>query len=418
MVVMANQQPLAARQTQDLNEIVDVGDVLPWRTVDISVRPYRGFWSMNPSVHFDGESWRCVIRCADYAMPGSRTAIRGELSRPGYVQSKNAMLVLDPTTWKVAKTFEMEELDEFPRVVACANRGFEDMRLFRTAAGGLQGIAASSHLSRIQGDNRPARVIRDRPAPGGRLKVLHHAQPAPSKRTVARKSEGSSTHTHPEQVIVSFDDKYNVVDAVPLRGDWNNAPQKNWSPFDNCDEPRFLYSIGREIVFSPEGPLGQMAPEAIPTHAASRTTAGVYGGTELKIQRAPVRIAAGRIGRKSYSGIRGGTQLIHVGDALAHQVGDTPGGAWLGLGHEMRYLKGAKHYWHTIFMVDSSGRLLAKSPPIKLSPTHGIEFAAGLALDGDLAVISYGVDDMQCKLAITSRDAMLELLEPVMPHDR
>ena len=40
----------------------DAKDLFPWKVTDISIRPYEGFWSMNPSIHYDGALWRCTLR--------------------------------------------------------------------------------------------------------------------------------------------------------------------------------------------------------------------------------------------------------------------------------------------------------------------------------------------------------------------
>jgi hypothetical protein len=60
--------------------------------------------------------------------------------------------------------------------------------------------------------------------------------------------------------------------------------------------------------------------------------------------------------------------------------------------------------------VDAAGELVAMSQRFKLSE-HDIDFAAGLAVgeDGDLAVVTYGVDNRQSRLAETSLGALLAL---------
>ena len=37
-------------------------ELIPWKVTDISLRPFKDMWSMNPSIHFDGTLWRCVLR--------------------------------------------------------------------------------------------------------------------------------------------------------------------------------------------------------------------------------------------------------------------------------------------------------------------------------------------------------------------
>jgi hypothetical protein len=436
----------------------DAKDLIPWTVTDISIRPYDGFWSMNPSILFDGQTWRVVLRCCDYAMPGGKT-IRSPKAGPGH-QTKNAMIILDPATWQPIKIFKMRELDEHPRV-ASASIGYEDMRIFKTDRGGLQGIAASLHLAR---DTRPA--------------------------------AGGAQHQPPEQVLLSFDDEYNIVKARPIRGDsWSGTAQKNWSPFTDCAEPRFLYSIGKGSMFDDRGPVhgdaavvrpsSSVRAPAAPTaseHAegAEQREARERQENEEKAQRedrerqeqqesqekerrmaekrakkereeqekrnqrsrlggadvASVRgrrvshdtttsrpsymahhaakhtggrlntesartMSAGRILLPKYEGLRGGTQLVRVGDD-----------AWLGIGHEMRFDRGLKYYWHVFYSVDARGKLKSVSPPCKLAP-EGIEFAAGMAIDGDRVVVSFGVDDEKCRLGETSLSAVLGILRPV-----
>src|SRR5271154_3664988 len=93
----------------------DAKDVIPWAVTDISIRPYDGYWSFNPSIHFDGATWHCVLRCCDYAMPDGVT-IRSKTARPTGQQTKNAMVIFDPASWKPISIFKMLEKDDFPRV--------------------------------------------------------------------------------------------------------------------------------------------------------------------------------------------------------------------------------------------------------------------------------------------------------------
>ena len=404
----------------------DVKDLLPWQVTDISLRPYEGYWSFNPSIHFDGATWRCVLRCCDYAMPGGVT-IRSKSARPTGQQTKNAMVILDPATWQPATIYKIQEIDSYPRT-STPHVGYEDMRIFKTDKGGLQGVAASLHLKR------------DRDA---------------------RAHDGRPQHQPPEQVIVSFDDAYNIVAAQPIRGGaWSGTPQKNWVPFDRCAEPFFLYSIGKGTLFNGEGmvegaaavarsstaprPFGvsgftprQGAPTPVaaepvvdrrepikpPPKPVDRRTM-IRGGDvqmvrgrrlsldasasrpSVRSMSRPVTSRAGdgsaRVTRQAlmprYDGLRGGTQLVQIGDD-----------AWLGIGHEMKFINNKKYYWHTWYVVDSRGKLIGVSEPMKFAQ-NGIEFAAGMGIDGDRVVVSFGVDDMECKLGETKLSAVLETL--------
>ena len=409
----------------------DAQDLIPWKVTALSIRPFDDLWSFNPSVHFDGETWRCVLRCADYCMPEGITK-RSKNVRSGQ-QTKNAMVILDPTSWKPIQIFKMHEKDGLPRA-STPHVGFEDMRIFRTDKGGLQGIAASLHLAR----NRDQRAT----------------------------DSGMPQHQPPEQVVLSFDDEYNIVDAHPIRGSgWSGSPQKNWSPFDNVVEPHFLHSIAKGAVFDDRGPLhGEDArvrpsmqaalpsvplvahpeprpeppPESLPEplqkqEKTSRRKPPMVRGGDMRIvrggrikldamasrpssrpssrssSRLPARstddstrlMGSGRILMPTYEGLRGGTQLVRVAD-----------GEWLGIGHEMKWTNNKKLYWHVFYTADDRGKMMASSEPIKFAP-NGIEFAAGMAIDGDRVVISFGVDDMECKLAETSLSAVMAMLRPV-----
>jgi len=415
----------------------DAKTVIPWKVTDISIRPYDGFWSFNPSIHFDGERWLCVLRCCDYAMPDGVT-IRSS-SRSVGQQTKNAMVVFDPQSWQPIKIYKMQEKDGFPRV-ATPHTGFEDMRLFKTDKGGLQGIAASLHLRR----DRERRAT----------------------------DESKPQHQPPEQVLLSFDENYDIVVARPIRGDgWSGTPQKNWVPFDHCAEPRFLYSIDKGSMFDDRGAVhgdeararastrphavaptveatetvdsqapavlapppqeqaapvvhervkppdrrpptirggdvriirgGRMALDAMASRPSSRPSAHPSRSMTRRTDGATRIMGSGRALPPKYDGLRGGTQLVRVADD-----------SWLGIGHEMKFVSGKKFYWHRWYLVDSRGKMTSASEPMKLV-SNGIEFAAGMAIDGDRVVVSFGVDDMECKIGETSLAAVLEKLASV-----
>lgn len=404
-------------------------ELFPWKVTDISVYPYGSdYWSMNPSIHLDKDgSWLCVTRIVDYCMPDGRT-LRSKNARSTGQQTKNAMVVLDPASWRPIQIYKMHEKDGLPRA-STLHVGYEDMRIFRTDKGGLQGIAASLHLHRETHRGAP------------------HNQP-------------------PEQVLLSFDGEYNIVDAWPIRGDeWSGTPQKNWVPFDHCTEARFLYSIDKGTLFDEVGSVhGERAvvipsihsrptsspspvidlvlvpPSSMVTHEVSqvqppappkldrklmiRSGSGVQvvRGRRISLDASASRPSAyrssrsmaprredesirmmdtGRVHLPKYGGLRGGTQLVHVRD-------DT----WLGIGHEMKFVSGKKYYWHVWYTVDAGGKMTSVSEPMKLAP-NGIEFAAGIAIDGDRLVVSFGVDDMECKVGETRLSAVMDMLRTI-----
>lgn len=426
----------------------DAKDLIPWEVTDISIRPFEGYWSFNPSIHFDGTLWRCVLRCCDYAMPDGVT-VRSNKALMGQ-QTKNAMVIFDSKDWTPIKIHKMHERDEFPRVPT-PHAGYEDMRLFTTDMGGLQGIAASLHLKR-----------------GANLSDVSPHHPL--------QTQFGPQNQPPEQVLLSFDAEYNIVAAQPIRGGgWSGTPQKNWVPFDDCAEPRFLYSIGKGTMFDasgsvhgdraavrpsirsasailavrggalplrslPDPPPIEVLPEQSadlkpksgePNESRSRSRRPdlrtMIRGGDVRIVRgkriralmsSPPRTAprpatvtrgadestrvlgTGRMLLPRYEGLRGGTQLIRVDED------------WLGIGHEMKFVNGKKYYWHVFYLVDSQGVMKAVSEPMKLA-SNGIEFAAGMAVDGDRIVVSFGVDDMASRLGETRLSAVMEKLQKI-----
>ena len=350
-------------------------ELIPWKVTDISLRPYKDFFSFNPSIHFDGKLWRCSLRCSDYALPGGRE-IRSPKAKPGMSRTKNAMVIFDPASWKPVEIYKIKEHDELPRVSA-GSVGYEDIRLFRTDRHGLQGIAAALHLQRSDRREQLA-----------------------------------------EQVLLWFDEEYNVVEARPLRGSWSSSSQKNWVPFDHCAEPRFLYAIDKGLMFDERGEIGAGAivrPSSRPRRVRgpddSARERAQERAQEAEHDRAreerrrhnarPTPSCSLDMEGPSYDGLRGGTQLVNVGDD-----------AWLGIGHAMKFVDDKKMYRHVWYLVDARGKLKAASPPMKLAP-ESIEFAAGMAIDGERVVVSFGVDDMWARIGETRLSAVIEMLRPV-----
>src|SRR5262249_33690409 len=139
---------------------------------------------------------------------------RSSSARAGQTRSRNAMVILNPDSWEPVEIYKMYERDALTRVPV-ESVGYEDIRIFVTDKGGLQGIAVALELSR---------------------------------------GTASSQCRHPEQVLLSFDGNYDIREARPIRGSpWSDGPQKNWAPFDHCVEPRFLYSIGEGTLFDASG---------------------------------------------------------------------------------------------------------------------------------------------------------------------
>ncbi len=364
-----------------------------WMTRRITIEPFGpGWWSFNPSIHYDRSTsiWRVVLRCANYSLPNGIPQL-SRRAKSGRAETRNALARLDPETLELSRVREVRELDGLPRAGVCASMGYEDVRLFWTARDGLCGVASALQLN------------------------IEHP-------------------SCPEMVLLRLSDAGDVVEATPIRGSWSYRPQKNWSPFDGSEEPRFLYSIERGIVMTDEGAAAG-SPEPLPDRSRAATAArqamqitqidrsvAVNGrgcGVEVRVMPAGTRATRGPLGtaavprrpdaKPGSTELRGGSQLTQIGPDR-----------WLGIAHEMEMRRGVglpeqrKFYWHTLYTTRTSGALLERSSPFKLSPTHGIEFAAGLAIDGRGGVaISYGTDDHDSWIGVTELSAIERVLLPV-----
>ncbi len=375
---------MTGTRLEGLHALPSARDLLsPWHVRNISVYPLgAGWWPFNPSIHRDSRdgTWRCLVRLANYTLPGGIPHLSSD-ARAGRAQTRNVLLALDEDTLAPATLVELEEPDGLPRTPSCTSAGLEDLRLFCTQADGLLAVGCALQYN-LPHPNRPEIV----------LCRIEDARAHPRHRS------GSATPA------------VRVDSLEILRGPWGFRPQKNWVPFDDTADVRLLYSIERGVVMAGSRPLpGSPLPvlPRVPLPASrqmlptGRNSAEVrmFGRSVTAVTPAPATIGTGR-----HDELRGGSQLVAL-----------PDGRWLGLAHEMTFSVAgrSKFYWHTFYTVSQAGQLLECSPPLRLSGDHGIEFAAGLAIDpaGRLAV-SYGTDDHEAWIATTTTSAVLELLQP------
>lgn len=337
----------------DGTAIYVMADVLPWIVQPLETPKPDGWFAFNPSIHWDGQVMRCAIRVADYGMPGGAVVTRTPGTSTTHVKSKLVMAVLDPDSLRVTFAKLAGEHDGQLRA-PCSSAGFEDVRIFCTESYGLCGIAASLQIAMPSGES--AKAV--------------------------------------EQVLLTFDRELDIVSARPIRGgSWSGSAQKNWSPFDGTPDPLFLYSIERGTLFDELGALDGQDRERTEPKPKPKTHV-----------RPMINAAAGSYVTRAYQGLRGGTQLVYLGDAY----GDGQS-LWLGCAHEMRIVSGRKLYWHIFYAVDQTGKFVRRGPCVKLA-AEGIEFAAGLVVMGDRVLVSFGVDDSECRIGTTSLTALLQTL--------
>jgi hypothetical protein len=156
--------------------------------------PEKDLVATNPSVHFDGKTWWCMIRCINYRLgkPLPRVTI-----------TKNAIVELDPNTWDVTSSHMVADLSqrEAPKYKI---HGYEDARLF-TWDGRRWASATCCDLT--------VRGMR-------------------------------------ELVLLELSDDHDIVRMFPMRGRWSGHFQKNWSPIEDCGPLSFGYAIERGITIA------------------------------------------------------------------------------------------------------------------------------------------------------------------------
>lgn len=98
---------------------------------------------------------------------------------------------------------------------------------------------------------------------------------------------------------------------------------------------------------------------------------------------------------------RGGSQLVPFA------------GGYLCVVHEVALLGDVRAYEHRFVWFDAALRLERISRPFAFRETKAIEFAAGLAIVGDEAVVSFGVRDAEAWIVSVPCGAVNDILRPV-----
>lgn len=225
--------------------------------------PYQGYYAFNPSVHWGGDKWRCMVRNMNY-LPGRPQV------RHGRIHTQNTLHELDPHTHRVAATYDMLEVDG-QRRFACTEGGFEDGRLFQTKEFGLCAIATTSQLR----DEREQ-----------------------------------------EMAILRLDDRYRITHVIPVRGPWSRQAQKNWTPLDNAERITLVYAIDRNALCVIDARTGSPYAEFTMLHEASAETPTAQARARARIVRASTPKPD-----LSFGKLRGGSQLIQISNGVWLGVG-------------------------------------------------------------------------------------------------
>jgi tetratricopeptide (TPR) repeat protein len=149
----------------------------------IDFQPEAPWVANNPSIFYDGISWRCIARTVNYKIVDGRY-----LMPPGdnAIRTRNFMLDLDGDL-DVIKSTEMIDKTDIPRS-SYPVHGFEDCRLFKHE-GNIHFTATVCDFDLERAEHGPREIV-----------------------------------------LGELDAGYAIIRATPLRGPWSHLSQKNWMP--------------------------------------------------------------------------------------------------------------------------------------------------------------------------------------------
>jgi predicted GH43/DUF377 family glycosyl hydrolase len=181
-------------------------------------------------------------------------------------------------------------------------------------------------------------------------------------------------------VLIKFD-KDSLLPKQYIKLDYgpNDSPQKNWSPVDGDEHfLTFIYSWDPYIVLKVDLSKEPMVKSVYKESIEQMRKRGVAGADNIKNNR-------------------GGTQLVPYKNGYI----------------TITHRRSRGNYHHHIVMLDSNLKVMSVSKKICLDLKGdfcGVEFASGLTIKGDTAVITYGDDsDREAKYVTVSMDKLLNV---------
>jgi tetratricopeptide (TPR) repeat protein len=225
----------------------------------IDFLPEPGWNASNPSIYFDGDRTRCVVRTVNYKIVnGSYATLPGDVvgddvgRYKGWqvIRTRNFLLDLD-TDLKTTRVVEIVDKTGDERT-SYPIHGFEDARLFVWRGSWW----ATATVCDFTEDGR---------------------------REIA---------------LLQIDDDGAVVRADPLRGPYSVYAQKNWMPLVDGDVAKFIYAtsldgdVGSTMIFDL---VETDDPEALPRYSIQPPTDATYGHGRLRGGSQAVRVDGGWI---------------------------------------------------------------------------------------------------------------------------
>ncbi len=298
------------------------GELFGATTRPIDFLPEPGWKASNPSIYCGGSRVRCIVRTVNYAIVNGAYVTPPEdvVDRDGcrwqVIRTRNFLLDLNDALG-TTRTVELIDKTNALRSTYPVH-GFEDARLFYW-----------------NGAWHATATVCDFTEEGQR-----------------------------EIALLDIEEDGAIVHAEPLRGPWSNQAQKNWMPFVEGDDVKFVYATEPTTIFSLHD-----------GHAIAPTANSAFGHGRL----------------------RGGSQGVKVDDG------------WIFVVHDVAFPGSGRIYLHRFVMLDEQLRLVSMTDPFYFEKL-GIEFCAGLAMVNDKLVASYAVNDGSAKLAIFEWEAVRKAL--------
>ncbi len=176
------------------------------------------------------------------------------------------------------------------------------------------------------------------------------------------------THLQPydqckrEMALLTLDELCQICSVHVIRGPWSAHHQKNWMPIEGLPT-KFVYDIERSMVI------------------------------DISDDVPPPGIDWAPKGR-----LRGGSQVIRIGDR-----------GYLCVVHDVTHSGNARTYLHRFAFLSPELELKSLSDLFYFEK-RGIEFCAGLAVEGGRLIASYSVDDHNASLATFSLERVMAAL--------
>lgn len=308
--------PGVAIRQEGVPRLSDLAPSVSLGEIKLAIEP--AWPQFNPSIANDGDGFRLIVRSSNYSL---REGVYSMLDESGEIRTLNYLAHLSPEleVIDVEPLRGEDDLERHPFPVV----GWEDCRIFQVNDGW--------YATAVARDLDPEGVCRT--------------------------------------VLLSLDGA-RVTEARILPGPDPHRHEKNWMPFTDDGELRFVYSSSPTVVTSVD-PAGG-GPVTVAVHDAPAQAKEFRGGS---------------------NGVK------------------TVGGTLFCI-HEAFDFDGPRRYLHRFVHFDPDWKLEGVTPRFHLTG-NDVEMCTGLARRGEELVFTFGVGDRAAALGVCLEQEILDLVEPV-----